>query len=215
MLTQIARRGLVLAVALGAVALLAMPALGQRGSRGGTLVSAAPNLITISSEGKIIQLKFKAEQNVVTVTGKLTPEQLQDGMIVRVTGTLKGSAIDGEVSDVKVFTAADGYQPGILQDAPDQPATITGTLQSFKNGTLTVSAGRKRITARLAEGAAIGLETRDFSLAQRGNAVTFEGRASPNDATTINAKKIVITLGNTADTGAEPAGKKAKKKKNS
>ena len=203
------------AAALCIAALAALSALGQgRASRGGTLVSAAANLITISSEGKVVSLKFKADQNVVTVTGKLSPEQLQAGMIVRFTGTLKGARIDGEISDVKVFTAADGYQLGILQDAPDQPATITGTLQSFKNGTLTVSAGRKKITGKLAEGAAIVLETRDYSLAQRGNSVTFEGRAAPNDPTTINAKKIVITLGNTAGGGetTQPAGKKTKKK---
>ena len=205
------------AAALCAVALGTLPARGQnRGSRGGTLVSAAANLITISSEGKLVQLKFKAEQNVVTVTGKLTPDQLRAGTIVRFTGALKGSKIDGEISDMKVYTAADGYQLGILQDAEDQPATITATLQSFKNGTLTVSAGRKKITAKLAEGAAIVLETKDYSLAQRGNAVQFEGRAAPNDATPINAKKIVITVGSNAGEPEqnEPAGKKAKKKNN-
>jgi hypothetical protein len=203
------------AAALCAAALAGYSVLGQgRASRGGTLVTTAANLITISSEGKVIVLKFKATQNVVTVTGKLTPEQLQPGMIVRFTGTLKGSKIDGEISDVKVYTAADGYQLAILQDAPDQPATVTGTLQSFKNGTLTVNAGRKKITGKLAEGAPVALETRDYSLAQRGNAVTFEGRAAPNDPTTINAKKIVITLGSAAPAAevTEPAGKKAKKK---
>jgi len=205
------------AAALCGVALATLPAPGQnRASRGGTLVSAAANLITISSDGKLVQLKFKAEQNVVTVTGKLTPEQLQAGAIVRFTGDLKGSKIDGEISDMKVYTAADGYQLGILQDAPDQPATITATLQSFKNGTLTVSAGRKKITGKLAEGAAIVLETKDYSLARRGNAVQFEGRAAPNDPTTINAKKIVITVGNNAGESEvkEPAGKKAKNKNN-
>jgi len=204
---------LALCVALSA----SLPVMGQnRASRGGTLVSAAANLITISSDDKIILLKFKADQNVVVVKGKLTPEQLQAGMIVRFTGTLQGSKIDGEISDVKVFTAADGYQLGILQDAPDQPATITGMLQSFKNGTLTISAGRKKIMGKLAEGAAIEIETRDFSLAQRGNAVQFEGRAAPNNPTTVNAKKIIITLGSGAgeSTENEPAGKKAKKKKN-
>lgn len=208
---------LAFAVALCAVALGGLSALGQVRPRGGTLVSAAANLITISSEGKIVRLKFNAERNIVTVTGKLTPDQLQAGMIVRFTGALKGATFDGEISDVKVYTAADGYQLGILQDAPDQPTTITATLQSFKNGTLTVNAGRKKITGKLAEGAAIVIETKDFSLAQRGNAVSYEGRAAPNDPTTINARKIIITVGNTA-TGEseekEPAETKAKKKKN-
>jgi hypothetical protein len=216
MSTQLAIRRLAVAIAILAVCGSSVTVLGQkRGGRGGTLVSAAANLITISSEGKIVQLKFKPEQNVVTVTGNLTPDDLKAGMIVRFTGTLKGSTIDGEVSDVKVFTGADGYQLGILQDAPDQPATVTGTLQSFKNGTLTVGAGRKKITGKLAEGAAIVLETRDFSLAQRGNAVTYEGRAAPNDPTSISAKKIIITLGTSAAAEeTEPAAKKAKKKKN-
>src|SRR6186713_43515 len=102
-----ASQRVVFAAALYAVALATLPARGQnRASRGGTLVSAAANLITISSEGKLVQLKFKAEQNVVTVTGKLTPDQLQAGTIVRFTGALKGSKIDGEISDMKVYTAA-------------------------------------------------------------------------------------------------------------
>jgi hypothetical protein len=214
MTTRITIGGLALAAA-GAICWLSSPALAQKGGRGGTLVSAAANAITISSEGKIVTLKFKPEQNVVTVTGKLTPDQLKAGMIVRFTGTLKGAAIDGEVGDVKIYTAADGYQLGVLQDAPDQPATITGTLQGVKNGTLTVSAGRKKVTGKLAAGAAINLETRDFSLAQRGNAVTFEGRASPNDPSTISARKITIALdtGSSAE-ASEPAGKKVKKKQN-
>ncbi len=216
MKTHDTSRRLAIAVALCAVALAGLPALGQgRASRGGTLVAATPGLVTVSSEGKIVRLKFKAEQNVVSLTGKLTPDQLQAGMIVRFTGTLKGSTIDGEISEVKIYTAADGYQLGVLQEAPDQPATVTATLQSFKNGTLTASAGRKKITGKLAEGAVIVIETKDLSLAQRGNAVNYEGRAAPNDPSTINAKKIIITIGNAAaGESEENAGKKAKKKKN-
>jgi hypothetical protein len=210
-------RRLAVAAALCAIGLSGLPAAGQgRAARGGTLVSAAENSITISSEGKIVLLKFKAEQNVVTVTGKLTPGQLRAGMTVRFTGTLKGSTLDGDISDVKVYTAADGYQLGVLQDAPDQPATITATVQGLKNGTLTVNAGRKKITGKLAEGAAIALETRDYSIAQRGNAVQYEGRAAPNDPTTINAKKIIITIGDASageSDDKEAAAKKAKKKK--
>jgi hypothetical protein len=178
-------------------------------------VSAAPGLITISSNDKALRLKFKADQNVVTVKGKLTPEQLRPGMIVRFSGLLKGSTIDGEIGDVKVFTAADGYQLGLLQDTPDQPATITAALQSLKNGTLTVNVGRKKVTGKLAEGAAITLETKDYSLAQRGSVVQFEGRAAVGDASTVNARTIVITLNTDAGEAKEepPAPKKAKKKR--
>jgi hypothetical protein len=208
-------RRLVLAAALCAVAAAGPPASAQEGGgRRGTLVSAAPGLVTIMSNDKVLRLKFKAEQNVVTVKGKLAPEHLRAGMIVRFTGMLKGSTIDGEISDIKVYTAADGYQLGILQDAPDQPATITASLQSLKNGALTVNLGRKKITGKLGEGAAIVLETRDYSLAQRGNIVQYEGRAAVGDASTINARTIVITLNTDAGDAKEeaPAGKKAKKK---
>jgi hypothetical protein len=210
---------------VAAVVVLTFVGLGQlaqgqekkpiRLNQDGTLVGVAPNLITVSSEGNVYQLKFKAEQNVVAVTGKLTAEQLQPGMIVRFTGILKGSTIDGEVGEVKVYTAGDGYQLGLLQDAPDQPATITGALQSVKNGTLSVGAGRKKITAKLAAGAAIVIETKDYRIAQRGNAVHFEGTLA-DDKTSVSARKIEITAGDSSgktDDGEGDGKSKAKKKK--
>lgn len=207
---------------IAAFAVLTSVSLGQlaraqekkpiRLNQDGTLVGVAPNVITVSSEGKVYQLKFKAEQNIVAVTGKLTSEQLQPGMIVRFTGILKGSTIDGEVGEVKVYTAGDGYQLGLLQDAPDQPATITGALQSVKNGTLSVGAGRKKITAKLAAGAAIVIETKDYRIAQRGNAVHFEGTLA-DDKTSVSARKIEITVGHSSENKDESESKAKKKKK--
>jgi hypothetical protein len=200
--------------AAGAVVARAQAKKPIRLNQDGTLVAVAANQITVSSEGKVYQIKIKADQNVVAVTGKLAPEQLQSGMIVRFTGMLKGSTIDGEVAEVKVYTSADGYQAGILQDSPDLPATITGTLQTFKNGTLSVGAGRKKITAKLADGAAVLIDTKDYRVASRGDAVHFEGTLA-DDKTTVSARKVVITVGGSAGGEKDPqgAGGKAKKKR--
>lgn len=92
----------------------------------GKILAVSPGNITATAGGKTYTLKFKPQDAVVFVQGRLTESELQPGMIVRVTGALKGTAMDGDVDEVKIYTTADGYQAGVLQDAPDQPATITG-----------------------------------------------------------------------------------------
>jgi hypothetical protein len=102
----------------------------------------------------------------------------------------------------------------MLHDAPDQPATITGALQSVKNGTLSALAGRKKITAKLAEGAAIVIDSKDYRIAQRGNAVHFEGTLG-DDKTSVSARKIEITVGSSSEKEERDEGKAKKKEKQS
>jgi hypothetical protein len=175
----------------------------------GTVLAISPGNITASAGGKTYTLKFKPEQSVVFVQGRLTPDDLKQGMIVRVTGTLKGTALDGDVSEVKIYTTADGYQAGVLQDAPDQPATITGQLASAKNGVLTISAGRKRVTAKLADDAKIILDTKDYSIVKGGEPIFIDGRTT--DGKNVTARKIVITIGQPLEE-PKPTGKAKKAK---
>jgi hypothetical protein len=205
-------RSIITLVALGLLAALGSKAAAQNAvtiRENGTVLAISPGNITASAGGKTYALKFKPEQSVVFVQGKLKPEQLQQGMIVRVTGTLKGTAIDGDVSEVKIYTSADGYQPGVLQDAPDQPATITGQLASAKNGVLTINAGRKRVTAKLAEGAKIILDTKDYSIVKGGEPIYIDGRTT--DGKNVTARKIVITIGQPLEE-PKPTGKAKKAK---
>ncbi|MDX1947861.1 MAG: hypothetical protein SFU86_20855 [Pirellulaceae bacterium] len=173
-----------------------LPASGQnpvRIKKTGKVVAVSPGAISATADGKSYTLKFKPEQSVVMVTGKLKPSDLQLGTIVRLTAMLKGAVVDGEVAEVKVYTTADGYQAGVLKDAADQPATITGAIQKIKDNVLTIGAGRQRITATLAEDAKVILETKGYSICKGGEPIEFDGRTT--DGSNVTALKIVITKG--------------------
>src|SRR5688572_27014667 len=120
-----------LAVVLASAGQKAVGQKSERINKTGQIVSVAPGLITAKADGDVYTLKFSKDRNIVAVTGNLQLSQLQRGMLVRCTGTLKGNTIEGEAAELKVFGAADGYQLGVLQDAPDQPATVSGQLSKI------------------------------------------------------------------------------------
>lgn len=175
----------------------------------GTVVSATPGLFTAKAEGKVYTLKFNKERNIVLVNGNLELSQLQRGMLVRVVGTLKGNAIEGEVAEVKVYGAGDGYQSGVLQDAPDQPATVSGQLAKIKDNHLTIAAGRKNVNVKLAEDAKVVVDTKDYTVLKGGEAIHFDGTVA-GDGMTVTCRKITVTIGKPADDDAKPQGKKKK-----
>ncbi len=195
-------------VALGAAPLAAQNKA-VRISKTGQVVGLAPGIIQAKADGKFYNLKINKEKNVVTVTGNLALAQLQRGMLVRCTGPLKGNAIEGDVAEVKVFGAGDGYQFGVLQDAPDQPATVTGQLAKLKDNQLTIAAGRRNISVRLAEGATVVVDTKDYSVVRGGESVQFDGTVAA-DGITVGCRKIVVTI-----TPASEKAKTAAKKKTS
>lgn len=185
----------------------------------GKVVAVAPDSITVSADGKVYQLKVKADQSAIAVTGKLTPDQLKAGAIVRCTGLLKGNTLQDEISELKVYTAADGYQADVLQDAPDQPATITGLLQNLRKNAVTIAIGRRKITGKLADEPTIVVESKDHSLARPGDSIQFKGYLTGNGTTIATPREVVITLGGAAsseekDAAGESVGKPARNKAN-
>jgi len=193
-----------LIAALAAVAVVAFPPAAyaqkkpERVNLTGQVVSASPGQFTAKAEGKLYTIKFSKERNIVAVTGNLDLDQLQRGMLVRCTGTLKGNTMEGEVAEIKLFGVADGYQLGVLQDAPDQPATVSGQLSKLKDRSLTIAAGRKNVNVRLAENATVVVDTKDYSMLKGGEQIQFEGTVAA-DGKSISARKITITLGKTSD----------------
>ena len=179
----------------------------------GQISAVAQGKILLTDEAnKLITFNIRDDQNVVAVQGKLALTDLKPGTFVRVEGTLKGNEIEGEVSQIKVFSAADGYEAGIAQDAKDQPAIVTGAVKLLKDNTLTIQAGKKRVTAKLAKDVAVTLDSKDYTLAPTGAQVEAEGYETKNGS--VNAKKVVITVGK-VESNKKPtdpkAGKTAKK----
>ena len=147
----------------------------------------------------------------ITVQGKLTLADLKPGMLVRVEGALKMNTLEGEVAKITVYSVNDDYEPGILQESKDEPAIVTANIKLVKDGTLTLLAGKKRITAKLAKELEISVDSKDYSVAPTGSLIEAEGYETKDGS--VNAKKIAITIGKVEKKETKPADTKSQEAK--
>jgi hypothetical protein len=203
----------VVILSLAALAMLwSVPAVAQpvRVKTSGSVVSVAPGFIyMVSDEQQRHAVKVPTDKKVITVTGRLNHDQLRPGMIVRFSGTLNGHTLEEEVSEVTVFTPADGFPPGILMD--ETPPLITGRVQSFKAATLVVTAGRQRVTAKLADDAAVKVNTGDHSVVPAGARIEVSGYLTKATGQ-ISPQRVNISLPDPSGAAASPPGAAPKKK---
>jgi hypothetical protein len=164
----------------------------------GQVLGVSPGIIRAKAEGKPYLLKVNQDRNTLSITGTIPSDQLKAGLIVRCTGKLKGNALEEELTELTVHTAADGYQANVLQDGPDEPATIIGRLTRVKDKSLVIAAGKKTVSARLADDAKILVDTKDYSVLKGGEAVHFDGQVA-SDGKTVGCRKITITIGEKAE----------------
>jgi hypothetical protein len=197
---QVRRVAVGLFVGICTALLVSSPAWAQaeRVKAKGKVLSVAPGSITMSAAaGKIYTIKVPKTGNVIQVVGNLPLEKLQPGTIVRFSGKLKGkAALGSEISKLTVYSPLDGYQLGILQDDPAQEAVITGKVTRIAKNLLTVSAGRARMTGKLAAGAEIVVDSKDYSIAKAGDAIEAEGTLAADGS--VNPRKVVVTIGTVA-----------------
>lgn len=178
----------------------------------GSVASVSPGkIMLLDEESKLRTFNIRADQNTVAVRGKLAVSELKPGMLVRITGPLKGNALEGETAAITVYSAADGYEVGIVQDSQDQPTVVTGVVKLLKDDALTILAGKKRITAKLAGTVVISVDSKDYSLAPTGSLIEADGYETKDGS--VNAKKVVITIGEKGQNKPQEV-KAAKKKEN-
>lgn len=191
----IAAVGLTFVVALLLVSAIADAAPPKRVKAKGQISTVAPGKILFLDEAnKLQRFNILSDREVgITVQGKLELADLKPGMLARVEGSLKATSLEGEVAKVTVFSVNDGYQQGIIQDSKDQPAVITGTVKLLKDDVLTLTVGKKRLTAKLAKDAVVEVDSKDYSLAPTGALIEADGYETKDGS--VNAKKIVITVG--------------------
>ncbi len=191
----IAAVGLTFVVALLLVSAIADAAPPKRVKAKGRISTVAPGKILFLDEAnKLQRFNILSDREVgITVQGKLELADLKPGMLARVEGSLKATSLEGEVAKVTVFSVNDGYQQGIIQDSKDQPAVITGTVKLLKDDVLTLTVGKKRLTAKLAKDAVVEVDSKDYSLAPTGALIEADGYETKDGS--VNAKKIVITVG--------------------
>lgn len=185
----------------------------------GQIATVIPGKILFTDdEAKMRTFNILPDREVgITVKGTISLADLKPGMLVRIEGPLKANAVEGEVAKVTVFSPNDGYVTGIVQDAADQQSVVTGTVKILKDNTLTLLVGKKRITAKLAQDVAVSIDSKDYTLAPTGSLIEADGYETKDGS--VNAKRIVITVGKdvnkepkSADTKTAKTEKKEKKK---
>lgn len=181
------------ALAITAVSTERASAQPRRVKAKGEVASVAGNLITIVDEGKNrLTVRPKAETPLVEISGPWKLEDIKPGMIVRVTGTVKSNEIEEALSELVIHSPADGYQLGIQQDAPDQPATIVGQFVRIKEGQLTIAVGKRRIGAKLADDAAAAVESKDLRFVKAGDAIEIDAYTTKDG--TLSGRTIKVTI---------------------
>ncbi len=197
----------------------------------GTIRSVAPGTITVAdADGKERQCKIQAadERGIslagaeallnfpaeVDVSGRLERGTLRRGSPVRFAAKLNRlGRTEGKLAEL-VVVDEDRYEMGIeVNEAPEKPGdfgscTITGQVYSLRDDHLvvTVPAGdyvrKTRLAFKLAEDAAVRLESRDYRRANAGDKVTRLVVAKLNTGDLL-VKELAVVVA--ADSAAEPA----------
>jgi hypothetical protein len=162
----------------------------------GQVVSLVRDVITLVDEGKSRhQVRPKADTGLVEVSGPWDAAKLQPGMIIRLSGVVKSNEVQDEVMELVVHSPADQYQLGIAQEADDQPATILGQFVRIKDNKLTIAAGKRRITAKLAKDAAIRVESKDLRFVKAGDVIEIDAYTTKDGTLSGRTIKVIIQLG--------------------
>lgn len=211
--------GLLIAAAAGILAACSSDeaaAQPRRVKAKGQVVSVVGNLITLIDAGKNRHtVRPKADTPQIEITGPWRAADIQPGMLVRLEGSVKSNEVQEEVSELILHSPADGYKVGLAQEASDQPATIVGQFVRIKDGKLTLSLGKRRINARLADDVTITVESKDLRFVRAGDAIEID--AYTTNSGTLSGRSIKVTLqepkSRTMQVSGAKAGAKAAAKK--
>ena len=168
---------LVLLVSWALVAPVAAQAPRKRSLRSkGEIKAVQPPFLQFNNtSGKLWTIKVEAKPGDVIYKGTADPSWLRRGMLVRFSAQLDQKANAQEpISELFVFVPRPGYGVGVSPEL-DGSFLVAGKLSSIKDGTLKLMAGRKTVTAELAEDATIQVELADYSLARPGDKIEMKG----------------------------------------
>lgn len=144
----------------------------------------AQGILVKQTDGKMMALAFPPAAKV-TMAGNATPDILKPGMFVQFTVTLdeKGKP-SGEATKIQITEQSNINTPGITSEkGPDAkpgepgPYFVRGTVRSYREGSLAVSAGSKALTVTVGAGASIPVTVGDWSLASPGDTISGDAQA--------------------------------------
>ena len=178
----------------------------------GTLKGFRGNLLHVQTkEGDQYLVKVEAKPQDIVFSGSADSSWLRPGMLVRFTCRFnkKGEA-QTAVSNLTVFTPREGTKIGVFADlnagakdlfssddeksakAPSVAFLVAGRLTAFRNGKMTVAAGRTSVKTELADKAVIKIDVADLRLAKPGDTVRFDGWYYPQRKQEIYATRLEV-----------------------
>ena len=146
----------------------------------------ALGILVKQADGKMVAMQFPPSAKV-TMAGNGSPDILKPGMFVQFTVNLdeKGKP-SGEATKVQITEQSNINVPGITSEkGPDAkpgepgPYFVRGTVKSYREGSLVVSAGSKSLTVPLGASASIPVTVGDWSLASPGDTISGDAQALP------------------------------------
>jgi hypothetical protein len=153
----------------------------------GTVESVqAGGLVVNGKDGKKYGVGFPQTAKI-TMSGNASPDVLKSGMYVQFTVTLDDKKKPtSEATKIQIIEPSNISQPGVFSEkGPDGkpgepgPFFVRGTVKSFRDGTLNISAGTTAIAVTVPSSASIPVTVSEWQLASPGDTITGDGSAFP------------------------------------
>jgi hypothetical protein len=210
-MSALVRLPLVASIAL----ILAQNAAGQAGRR-------PPNLqdlrdVTVDGtvegmKGNVLQMKATAGHpwlvsiqpgfSKLGVSGTARADFLKPGMLVSFTATLpedKKAEVESPLTDLAIISPSETNTPGAFEDKEKEGVYfVRGTVRSYKDGKLTVTAGRQ-VVAPVSADAEIKLDSTDLGLVRQGDTIKVMGKQVQQPNTSGNNMQPGTVIGQTID----------------
>jgi hypothetical protein len=180
----------------------------------GTVEAVSPQGILVANkDGKKYGMAF-VPASKVTMAGNASPDVLKAGMYVQFTVNLdEKKKPTGEATKIQIIEPSAISQPGVFSEkGPDGkpgepgPYFIRGTVKSYRDGTLNVTADKTAMAVAVSEAAAIPVTIGDWSLASPGDKVTGDANGLKANAQFTPVYAVQITI----NAAAPITGKKKK-----
>jgi len=191
------------------VLLLALPGIAiaqeqNAWSQQGTIQDVSATMVSIKTGADQVWLVRVDPKAKVQVEGTAEAGYLHAGLNVRFSGEIdKKGALQSDITQLEIFTPQDKRSIGLFPagGGPDaKPVRVVAAgkyeirarVNTYKDGQLTVSAGGKKITGKLAPNAEIKVNAASLQMAQEGDTIRASGwKIGPTQAM---ANDIAVTL---------------------
>lgn len=172
-------------------------------SESGTVQDVASSMVSIKGANDHAWLVRVDPKTKVQVEGTAEAGYLHAGLTVKFSGEIdKKGVLQSEIKQLEIYTPRDKREIGIfaegaqdakpVRNAPPGRYDIKAKVNTFKDGQLTVSAGGKKISGKVAADAEIKVNAGSLTFVQEGDSIRATGwKIGPTQAM---ATELTVTL---------------------